>query len=70
MLCDNLEGWDGGGTFKKKGIYLYLWLIHVDIWQKSMQYYKAIILQLKINEFKKDSSQIGLEPVVMTFSVF
>ena len=70
MLCDNLDGWNGGETFKKKGIYLYLWLIHVDIWQKSMQYYKAIILQLKINEFKKDTSQIGLEPVVMTFSVF
>ena len=35
-----------------------------------MQYYKTIILQLKINEFKKDTSQIGLEPVVMTFFVF
>ena len=26
----------------------WLWLIHVDVWQK--QYYKAIILQLKINK--------------------
>ena len=26
-----------------------LWLIHVDVWQKPTQYYKAIILQLKIN---------------------
>ena len=24
-------------------------LIHVDVWQKPTQYYKAIILQLKIN---------------------
>lgn len=29
-----------------------LWLIH-DVWQKLMQYYKAIILQLNINRFKK-----------------
>ena len=31
-----------------EGIYVYVWVIHVDIWQK--QYYKAIILQLKINK--------------------
>ena len=38
-----------GGRFKREGTYAYLWLIHVDIWQKAMQYYKAIIPQLKIN---------------------
>ena len=27
------------------------WLIHVDVWQKSNQYYKPIINQLKINIF-------------------
>ena len=57
VLCDNLEGWDGigvgmgwkvGGRFKRKGTYVYLWLVHVDVWQKPTQYYKAIILQLKI----------------------
>ena len=57
MLCDNLEGWDGigvgmgwevGGRFKRKGTYVYLWLFHVDVWKKQTQYYKAIILQLKI----------------------
>ena len=26
---------------------MYLWLIHVDIWQKTTQYCKVIILQLK-----------------------
>ena len=31
---------------------VYLWLIHVDLWQKPTQYCKSIILQLKIN-FKK-----------------
>ena len=57
MLCDDLEGWVGmegrkwevGGRRKREGTYIYLWLIHVDIWQKPTQYYKAIILQLKIN---------------------
>ena len=38
VLCDNLEGWDGmggvGGRYKREGTYIYLWLIHVDIWQK------------------------------------
>ena len=34
--------------FKKEGTYVYMWLIHVDIWQKPVQYYKAVILQLKI----------------------
>ena len=53
-LHDNLEGWDGvegGRGFKKEGTYVYLCLIHVDVWQKSTQHYKAIILQLKINKF-------------------
>ena len=36
-LCDNLERWDGvggGGRFKRAGTYIYLWLIHVGVWQK------------------------------------
>ena len=49
MLCDNLGGGQGGREFKKEGAYIYLWLIHVDVWQKPTQYWKVIILQLKIN---------------------
>ena len=35
-LCINLEGWGGvgremGGSFKREGIYVYLWLIHVEV---------------------------------------
>ena len=33
-LSINLEGWDGeadGGKFKREGIYVYLWLIHVEV---------------------------------------
>ena len=32
---------------------MYLWLIHVDVWQKPTQYCKAIILQLKLNNCLK-----------------
>ena len=36
-----------GGKFKREGTYVYLWLIHGDIWQKTTKFCKAIILQLK-----------------------
>ena len=49
-LYDNLEGWDGVGGGRREGTYVYLWLIHVDIWQKPTQYCKAIIFPLKINK--------------------
>ena len=44
-----------GRRLKREETYVYLWLIHVDIQQKATQNYKAIILQLKINKFKKNS---------------
>ena len=44
------------GRFKREEIYVYLWLIHVDVWQKSTQYCKEIILPLKIN-FKNDEKK-------------
>ena len=37
--------------FKREGTYVYLWLIHVDVWQKPIQYCEAICFQLKINKF-------------------
>ena len=30
-LCINLEGWEIGERFKREGIYVYLWLIHVEV---------------------------------------
>ena len=33
-LCNNLEGWNGEGDrreVQKGGIYVYLWLIHVEV---------------------------------------
>ena len=47
----------GGGIFKGEGIYVYLWPIHVDAWQKPTKYCKATILRLKIN-LKKDEREI------------
>ena len=32
--------------------YVYLWVIHIDVWQKPIQFCKAFILQLK-NHIKK-----------------
>ena len=32
-----MEG-EMGGSFKKEGTYVYLWLIHIDVWQKLTQH--------------------------------
>ena len=55
VFNDNLKGWDGvgGGRFKRQGTYVYLRLIHVDVRQKPIQHFKAIILRLKINKVFK-----------------
>ena len=51
VFCDNLEGCNVlgvGRKFQEGGdICIYIWLIHVDIWQKPTQYCKTIVLQLK-----------------------
>ena len=41
---------------KKEGTYVYLWLIHVDVWQKPTKFCKAIILQLKNKQIKKQKN--------------
>ena len=53
-------GWGVGGSFKREGTYVYLWLIHVDVWQKPTQYCKASILQLKINKLREEKKAMGL----------
>ena len=47
---DDPEGWDGEG----RGLggsgwrtYVHPWLIHINVWQKTLQYCKVISLQLK-----------------------
>ena len=40
-------GREMGGSFMSEGIHVYLWMIHVDVSQKTTKSCKAIILQLK-----------------------
>ena len=41
-----------GREAQERRKYVYLWLIHVVLWQKPTQHCKAIILHLKVNKFK------------------
>ena len=49
--------WEVVGRFKREWTYVYLWMIHTDVWKKPTQYYKAIIPQLKVNKFFKKSER-------------
>ena len=53
---DDPEGWVGevgGRGDHDRGTHVNPWLIHVNVWQKPLQYCKVISLQLiKINENK------------------
>ena len=47
---DDPEGWEGKGDGRGGlgwGTYVHPWLIHVNVWQKPLQYCKVISLQLK-----------------------
>ena len=49
-----------GRKFKREWTYVYLWLIHVDVWQKKKtQYYKAVILQLELKNKQKMVEMVG-----------
>ena len=54
MFYDDLEGWDGvgRGRLMRKGIYVYIRLIHSVTQQKPAQHRKASILQIKISKNK------------------
>ena len=47
-------GLESGRRFKGEATYVYLRLIHVVVWQKSIQYRKTIVLRLQINFRKLD----------------
>ena len=39
MLFKNLDGEEGGGWGVQDGVtHVYLWLVHVDVWQKPSPY--------------------------------
>ena len=59
---DDPEGWDGEGGVRGGsgcGPHGHPWLIHVNVWQKPLQYCKIISLQL--NKFKKRESNRSSE---------
>ena len=37
-------GREEGGGFRMCGMHVYLWPIHIDVWQNPTQYCKVIIL--------------------------
>ena len=55
-----MEWMEKGGRFKLEETYVYLWLTHVDVWEKPTQFCKVIILELKNTCFKKCYNQAGL----------
>ena len=62
-------GWERGGSLRREGTYVYLCRIHAAVWQKPIQYCKAIILQLKLNlkkKFKKQYMNIYLNFSALT----
>ena len=63
---DKLEAWEGGSRGKghkflgswNTCVHVYLWLVHVDIWQTPTQYCKASIT-VKNKLKKKDTVILG-----------
>ena len=54
--------WEGGSGW---GTHINPWLIHVNVWQKPLQYCKVISLQLIIiNEKKNGEDYLFLVPIL------
>ena len=51
-------GWGGKGVWDE-GTHVRPWLIHGNVWQKPLQYWKVISLQLKFLKLKKDKMTLG-----------
>ena len=47
-----------GGKFKREEIYVYLWLIHPDVWQKPTQYSKVIVSKKKKKRYTAIRQQV------------
>ena len=61
-------GW--GRRFKREGTYVYLWLIHVDVWQKPSQYCNYPLIKNKTEKsiIRKKCVKKNLAPHVPTIS--
>ena len=49
--------WDGGSGW---GTHVHPWLIHVNVWQKPLEYFKVISLQLNFKNKVKSLSRVQL----------
>ena len=64
--------WEVGGRLKKEGSHVYLWLTHVDVWQRPTQYCEATFLQLKIKKFRgreENSLHSGTMLLILSLSL-
>ena len=64
VFWNNPEGWGGkrgGRGILDRGSCVYLWLIHVDVWQNPLQYCKVIMFQSKSINRKKRICSINIE---------
>jgi len=57
MTLRDGTGREEGGGFRI-GNTVHPWLLHVNVWQKPLQYYKVISLKLKHVECKKNKIKI------------
>ena len=51
-------GWEVGGRLRRKGIYIHLWLIHADVWQKPTQCCNYPSIKNKFKKKKKLNDKI------------
>ena len=59
---DDPEGWHGEGGARGGsgwGTHVHPWLIHVNVWQKPLQYCKVISLQLKKKKERNKEGRDG-----------
>ena len=58
-------GWDMEGRFKREGTYVYLWLIHADVWQKLTQYCNYLSIKNKFLKKLKVYLPGGKEVIIV-----
>ena len=59
-------GWEMGGRIMREGTYVYLWLIHADVWQKPTQYYNYPSIKIK----KKLNIELPCDPVMSLLCIY
>ena len=58
-LCDDPEEREVGGSFQRARVCVHLWLGQADAWQRPARHCKAVVLQLKINNLKENSTAVN-----------